>query len=83
MSNDGKSYGVADDKKSTTEPKKDFECYSVYWHGPDQKWVEGNPQVAVGDEVVIKGQLTYYASKGIYETSSKKAWLYSLNGATE
>ena len=83
MSNDGKSYGVSDDKKSTTEPKKDFECYSIYWHGPEQKWVEGNPQVAVGDEVVIKGQLTYYASKGIYETSSKKAWLYSLNGATE
>ena len=83
MSDDGKSYGIADDMKSTSEPKKDFECYSVYWHGPDQKWVEGNPQIAAGDEVVIKGQLTYYASKGIYETSSKKAWLYSLNGATE
>ncbi|MBO4567034.1 MAG: BACON domain-containing protein [Bacteroidales bacterium] len=83
MSDDGKSYGVADDMKSTTEPKKDFECYSIYWHGPDNKWAEGNPQIAAGDEVVIKGQLTYYAAKGIYETSSKKAWLYSLNGATE
>ena len=38
-------------------------------------------QVAAGDEVVIKGQLTLY--KTTYETSSKKAWLYSLNGATE
>ena len=36
---------------------------------------------AVGDDVVVKGQLTLY--KGTYETASKKAWIYSLNGATE
>ena len=27
-------------------------------------------------------QLTYYAKSGIYETSNKLAWLYSLNGNT-
>ena len=44
---------------------------------------EGDKQIALGDEVVLKGQLTYYAKNNVYETSSKKASLYSLNGATE
>ena len=80
ISDDGTAYGVSDDKKKTTEPAKDFECYSVYYFG-NQPWVEGNTQVAVGDEVIVKGQLTLYGTT--YETSSKKAWIYSLNGATE
>lgn len=82
MSDDGKAYGVSDDKKSTTEPAKDFECYGIYWYNNTQ-WTEGKGNIAVGDEVVVKGQLTYYASKGIYETNNKQAWLYSLNGVTE
>lgn len=73
ISDDGVAYGVSEDKKSTTEPTKDFECYSVYWGGPEQKWVEGNPQPAVGDKVIVKGQLTKYYET--YETSSKKAWV--------
>ena len=83
ISDDGTAYGVSDDKKTTTQPTKDFECYGVWWHGLENKWVEGNPQVAIGDDVVVKGQLTYYAAKGIYETNNKQAWLYSLNGVTE
>ena len=80
ISDDGKANGISDDKKKTTEPKKDFECYSVYTFG-NQPWKEGGVQPAVGDEVVVKGQLTIYS--GTYETASKKAWLYSLNGKTE
>ena len=80
ISDDGTANGVSDDKKSTTAPDKDFECYSVYWFN-NTPWAEGNTQVAVGDEVIVKGQLTKYGST--YETSSKKAWVYSLNGATE
>lgn len=80
ISDDGTPYGVSADKKSTTEPKKDFECYSVYWFN-NTPWADGNDQIAEGDEVVIKGQLTLY--KTTYETSSKKAWVYSLNGKTE
>lgn len=80
MSEDGTAYGVSEDKKSTTAPAKDFECYSVYWLD-NQPWVDGNTQIAVGDDVIIKGQLTLY--HGTYETSSKKAWVCSLNGATE
>ena len=77
ISDDGKAYGVSEDKKSTSDPAHDFECYSVYWND-GQPWAEGNPQVEVGDDVVIKGQLTKYGST--YETASKKAWVYSLNG---
>ena len=82
ISDDGTAYGIAEDKKSTTEPSKDFECYRVLWFG-GEKWAEGQPQVAVGDEVVVKGQMTLYAAKGLYETDQNKAWIYSLNGATE
>lgn len=80
ISDDGTAYGVSDDKKSTTEPAKDFEVYSAYFL-ENKPWEEGNAQVAVGDEVIIKGQLTLY--KSTYETSSKKAYVYSLNGATQ
>ena len=80
ISDDGTAYGVSADKKSTTEPTKDFECYSVKWFG-NTDWTEGSAIPAVGDDVVVKGQLTIY--NGTYETASKKAWIYSLNGATE
>ncbi len=82
ISDDGTAYGVSADKKKTTEPTKDFECYSVYMFGLEKPWVDGtSPQPAVGDDVIVKGQLTLY--NGTYETSSKKAWIYSLNGKTE
>lgn len=71
ISDDGVAHGVSADKKSTTEPTKDFECYGVYWGGFENKWVEGNPQPAVGDKVIVKGQLTKYNTT--YETANKKA----------
>ncbi len=80
ISDDGKAYGVSADKKSTTEPTKDFECYSVYWFGNENKWAEGNGQLEIGDEVIVCGKTTVY--NGIAETSSKKAWVYNVNGVT-
>ena len=79
ISDDG-SCNLSADKKNTNDPTHDFEVYGAYYFG-NQPWVEGNGQVAVGDEVIVKGQLTKYNST--YETSSKKAWLYSQNGKTE
>jgi hypothetical protein len=76
ISDDGRAYGVSDDKKKTTEPTKDFECYSVYWLD-NMPWVEGNGQISVGDVVVICGKTMCY--NGTAETSSKKAWVYSWN----
>lgn len=80
ISDDGKAYGVSADKKSTTEPTKDFECYSVYWFGNENKWAEGNGQLEIGDEVIVCGKTTVY--NGMAETSSKKAWVYNVNGVT-
>ena len=80
ISDDGVNTGIASDHKSTTEPTKDFECYSVYWFN-NQPWTDADAQPAIGDEVIIKGQLTLYGTT--YETASKKAWVYSHNGATE
>lgn len=79
ISDDG-SCNLSADKKNTNDPTHDFEVYGAYYFG-NQPWVEGNGQVAVGDEVIVKGQLTKF--KSTYETSSKKAWLYSQNGKTE
>ena len=79
ISEDG-TCSLSDDKKKTSNPKHDFEVYGAYYFG-NQPWVEGNLQVAKGDEVVVKGQLTKWYET--YETSNKKAWLYSVNGKTE
>ena len=79
ISDDG-TCNLSEDKKKTNDPTHDFECYGVYYFG-GQPWVEGNTQIAEGDEVIMKGQLTKYGST--YETSNKKAWVYSLNGQTE
>ncbi len=80
ISDDGTAYGVSEDKKKTSDPVNDFECYSAYYLG-GQPWVEGNDQIEVGDEVVMKGQYTIY--NGVYETSSNKAYMLSHNGKTE
>lgn len=56
-----------------------FQCYSVLYLG-NRKWVDGDAQVAVGDEVVVCGKVTNY--NGTPETASKKAYIYSLNGQT-
>ena len=65
--------GIYHDKDTSV----DFEGYNVYWLD-NQKWVEGTPQLSVGDEVIICGKLTVY--NGLAETSSKEAYLYSVNG---
>ena len=56
-----------------------FTAYSVLYL-ENEKWEEGKTQIAVGDDVVLCGKLTCY--QGTYETSSQKAYLYSLNGVT-
>jgi len=76
------SYGTAtfnisdDGKTGGTE----FTAYSVYYLG-NQPWVDGNTQIAVNDEVILYGKVTNYG--GTLETSSKKAYIYSLNGKTD
>lgn len=79
ISDDGEFHG-SEDGKSTTEPDHDFEAYSVYYFN-NTPWAEGNAQIEVGAEVMICGKLTLY--KGVSETSSKNAWLHSINGVKD
>ena len=76
------TFWISDDGAFKDDPKQDFEAFGLYYFG-NKPWTEGDKQIAEGDEVILKGQLTYYAKNNVYETSNKKAWLYSLNGATE
>ena len=76
ISDDGEFLGT-DDKTPTNH---DFEAYRVLYLG-NREWTEGDRQIAVGDEVILHGQLTKYGTT--YETNSKKAYIYSLNGKTE
>ena len=72
------SFYISNDGKKAGDPTKDFEAYQVNWLG-NQKWAEGDDQIAVGDEVVIYGPLTKY--KTTYETQGKgAAYIFSLNG---
>ena len=75
------NYGTATFNISA-DGKDDFPflCYSVYYL-ENKPWVEGNTQIKVGDEVIICGKVTNY--NGTPETSSKKAYIYSLNGVTK
>ena len=60
----------------------DFEAYQVYYLGGKQ-WKSGQPDVEVGDEVIIYGPITLYGSTA--ETSGKgAAYIYShlRNGET-
>jgi len=58
-----------------------FQCYSVNYL-ENKAWVEGNTQIKVGDEVIICGKVVNYKGN-TPETSSKKAYIYSLNGKTK
>ncbi len=57
-----------------------FPCYSVLYLG-NRSWVEGDANVAVGDEVVVCGKVINYQGN-TPETASRKAYIYSLNGQT-
>jgi hypothetical protein len=74
------TFWISDDGVFNDDSTKDFEAYRVLWLG-NRKWVEGDDQIAVGDKVVLCGALTKYGST--YETSSGKAYVYSVNGKTE
>ena len=74
------SFWISDNGTFNDDLTKDFEAYQVYYLG-NRMWVEGDTQIAVGDDVILHGQLTKYGST--YETAGKKAYIYSLNGVTE
>lgn len=81
----GSQYGngtfyISDDGDYHDDKTLDFEAYRVLWLG-NQKWADGDKVPSVGDEVILCGRLTLY--NGTPETSSGKAYVYSVNGLTD
>ena len=72
-------YGNAQFWISDSGKTDDFEAYNCYFL-ENKWWTAANIQIKVGDVVVLCGKLTKFNST--YETKSKEAYLYSLNGAT-
>ena len=70
------TFNISDDGGTSSTQ---FTCYSVKYFG-GESWVEGNTQVAVGDEVIIYGELQNY--KGNTPETVSGAYVYSLNGKT-
>lgn len=56
-----------------------FYVYGSYYLD-NKPWVEGNSQIAVGDDVIIYGKFANY--KGILEMADKENYVYSHNGRT-
>lgn len=73
------TFWISEDGVYNDDLDLDFEAYRVYWFD-NQKWVEGNAQIAVGAEVLICGKLTVYGNTA--ETSQNEAYVYSVNGVT-
>lgn len=55
-----------------------YVCATYYLE--NKSWVTGNPQIVVGDEVIIYGTVSNY--NGTAETTDKKSYVYSHNGMT-
>lgn len=71
------SFYMSADGTQPADKKEQFEAYQVNYL-ENAKWTEENPQIAVGDKVVIYGPLTVY--NGLAETQGKgAAYIYSLN----
>ncbi|MCR5180613.1 MAG: DUF6359 domain-containing protein [Bacteroidaceae bacterium] len=69
-------FHISEDGQQANE----FLCYGSLYLG-NRSWVDGDTQIAVGDEVIMCGTVTNY--KGTLEYANKKNYIYSLNGVTD
>ena len=70
------TFSISDDGTEENQ----FLCYATLYLG-NRSWVEGDTQIALGDDVIVCGTVTNF--KGTLEMASKKNYLYSLNGVTD
>ena len=71
------SFYISDDGTSTDQ----FYIFRALYLG-NQKWVNGNAQIKVGDEVIVYAKLTNYMGN-TPETAQGDCYIYSINGKTE
>lgn len=74
------TFWITADGKHPTADTDAFEVYRTLYFG-NKKWVEGNKNIELKDAVVVYGPITTY--NGQAETQGNKAYLISINGATE
>lgn len=58
---------------------KVFTVYATYYKSLGQKWVEGNRQIAVGDEVVVYGKVVNYRGTSP-EFAENESYIVTING---
>ena len=78
----GNTYGnarfnISDSGAATDE----FVCYNCYYMGSKQKFVAGQTDIKVGDDVIVCGNVVNYKGN-TPEFVSGNNFLYSLNGVT-
>jgi len=72
-------YGNAQYWLSTDGSTPDFEAYRSYYYG-GEKWTEDNKDaIKVGDEVLLYGEVTYYAKNDVAEFKQGN-YLITING---
>ena len=76
VANGSAQFWISDTKGES----KDFEAYNAN-DLENAKFASAEDQIAVGDEVILYGNITKYGTT--YETSNGKAYIYSLNGYTK
>lgn len=74
------TFWITADGNHPTADTDAFEVYRTLYFG-NKKWVEGNKNIELNDAVVVYGPITTY--NGQAETQGNKAYLISINGATE
>lgn len=70
------TFFISEDGNAESEQ---FQIYSCYYFD-NQPWKDGDQQIEVGDEVIIKGKVVNY-NGNTPETASKQAYIYSLKKA--
>lgn len=70
------TFNFSDDGKTGG---KEFIAYGTYYKAFDQKWKDGDTQIAVGDEVVVCGKVVNY-NGNTPEFANKKSYVVKING---
>ena len=70
------TFYISDNGGTTTNQ---FYVYCAYYL-ENRPWVDGNPQIAIGDNLILYGKLANY--EGTPEMANKENYIYSHNGKT-
>ena len=73
------TFNISDDGSTSSTQ---FTCFRIYYL-EHYWWYDYFSQIEIGDDVIVYGKVVYYEPLSQYETLTKNAYLYSLNGNTK